>query len=126
MTGRARIPLIAVLSAWACAPLPRPETAPDAAPAAVGAVTPAASEHVAKERRAEPRKATKPAATPPASLESAGVIASVPDAPEPPAPVGPAEASWDIEVTPYLSHVRVEFYVRRFTGQSRSTIVSWM
>jgi membrane-bound lytic murein transglycosylase D len=34
--------------------------------------------------------------------------------------------SWDIEVKPYLSHDRVDFYVRRFTGPARPTIVSWM
>ena len=37
-----------------------------------------------------------------------------------------AEPTWDIEVKEYLSHDRVDFYVRRFTGTSRNTIVSWM
>ena len=43
-----------------------------------------------------------------------------------PPPAAPVEATWDIEVRDYLSHDRVEFYVKRFTGPSRSTIVSWM
>jgi hypothetical protein len=44
--------------------------------------------------------------------------------PEPAAP--PADASWDIEVREYLEHDRVEFYVKRFTGEARARVVSWM
>ena len=55
------------------------------------------------------------------SLESAGVvepdIASV-DRPALAVPLGP---SWDIEVKDYLSHDRVEYYVRHFTGSGRPT-----
>jgi membrane-bound lytic murein transglycosylase D len=60
------------------------------------------------------------------SLESAGVIepdiASV-DRPALAVPLGP---SWDIEVKDYLSHDRVEYYVRHFTGSGRPTYVAWM
>jgi membrane-bound lytic murein transglycosylase D len=45
---------------------------------------------------------------------------------EPLSPAVPAEASWDIEVRDYMSHDRVEFYVRRFTGPARPTITSWL
>jgi membrane-bound lytic murein transglycosylase D len=45
-------------------------------------------------------------------------------APESVAP--PADASWDIEVREYLEHDRVEFYVKRFTGEARTRVVSWM
>jgi membrane-bound lytic murein transglycosylase D len=56
--------------------------------------------------------------------ESAGTVAMLEavDAPPP----APAEASWDIEVKEYLTHDRVEFYIKRFTGPARPTIVSWM
>jgi membrane-bound lytic murein transglycosylase D len=60
------------------------------------------------------------------ALESAGVVEADIVSVDRPALSVPVEASWDIEVKEYLSHDRVEYYVRRFTGSSRSTIVSWM
>ena len=60
------------------------------------------------------------------ALESAGVVEPDIVAVDRPALAVPVEASWDIEVREYLSHDRVEYYVRRFTGPSRGTIVSWM
>ena len=80
----------------------------------------------------EASKAPAPVAQPapessrpaPPQRESTGTVALPEhvDAP-PPAPI---EASWDIEVKEYLTHDRVEFYVKRFTGPARPTIVSWM
>lgn len=58
-------------------------------------------------------------------LESEGSIAPSVLSGETPAWV-PADASWDIEVKDYLEHERVEFYVRRFTGSARPTVVAWM
>ena len=60
------------------------------------------------------------------ALESAGVVEADIVSVDRPALSVPVEASWDIEVKDYLSHDRVEFYVRRFTGSSRNTIVTWM
>jgi membrane-bound lytic murein transglycosylase D len=60
------------------------------------------------------------------ALESAGVVEADIVTVDRPALSVPVEASWDIEVKEYLSHDRVEYYVRRFTGSSRPTIVSWM
>lgn len=157
MTGRARIPMVAVLLAWACAPATRPKTAPEAAPDSVSAAKPAASrtkpatkpaataakpaaaaakpvataaKPAAKEQPGNDGSTTtvttaKPSTWATGTLESAGVIASLPETPEPMYPVGLA-VSWDIDVKPYLSNDRVEFYVSRFTGPSRSTFVSWM
>jgi membrane-bound lytic murein transglycosylase D len=126
MTGHARVPLVAILIAGACAPVVRPETATAPAREKVNASAPAAVE---QSREAPPRpEARRPLETPepPATLESSGVVEKSPEAPEPPKSVVPAEPSWDIEVKDYLDHDRVEFYVRRFTGPAKSTIVSWM
>ena len=60
------------------------------------------------------------------ALESAGVVEPDIVTVDRPALAVPVEASWDIEVRDYLSHDRVEYYIRRFTGPSRSTIVQWM
>jgi len=178
MTGRARIPLIAVLAAWACAPLPRPETVPEVVADSAIAATPAAMEKPEHSRKTETGKSSKTAAKPttkttakpvskpaatvpakpaaalpatsaenvpanptanpaasllaipdaalPTPLESSGLVGDLLEAPGASAPGGLAGASWDIEIKPYLSHDRVEFYVRQFTGPARPTIVSWM
>ena len=204
MPGHARIPLIAIVIACACAPAVKPETAPNAvadsaAPAAVaknrpekttaapkaaastrgstpkgtGSVatkpkttnekTPATAKASGTEKspaNAKAQSAEKPAAsvkapvaekalvlekptaaekeeakeTPERSnrlaaamaLESAGVVEADIVTVDRPALSVPVEATWDIEVKEYLSHDRVEFYVRRFTGSARPTIVSWM
>lgn len=34
--------------------------------------------------------------------------------------------TWDIEVQDYLSHDRVEYYIRRYTGDARPRVVAWM
>jgi len=58
--------------------------------------------------------------------EATGLVLTIPEIAEPPRPSPLAEASFDIEVHDYLSNDRVEFYIERFTGSSRPTIVSWM
>lgn len=65
-----------------------------------------------------------PEAAAPLTLESGGSLTNSLNG-EAPAWL-PAEVSWDIEVKEYLSHDRVDFYVRRFTGPARPTVVSWM
>ena len=60
------------------------------------------------------------------SLESAGVVEADIVTVDRPALAVPLGASWDIEVKEYLSHDRVEFYVRHFTGRGRPTYVAWM
>ena len=149
MTGRARITLIAALFAGACAPAKKPTTAPEPAPDSVSAAVPAAMELLEDKKAAEPRPAARTprpetreapprAATreapretppevpaPPPVRASAGTVAPMLESADAP-PWIPPTVSWDIEVKPYLTNDRVEFYVRRFTGSSRSTIVSWM
>ena len=125
MTGHARSTLIAFVFA-ACAPVVRPETAPDAARDTANVSTPAAMEQLAE---APKREASKPVESPPPAppqLESSGVIVTGTEPVEPLKPAAPVAASWDIEVKDYLAHDRVDFYVRRFTGSARPTIVSWM
>src|SRR5687767_1724145 len=60
------------------------------------------------------------------SLESAGVVEPDIVSVDRPALAVPLGASWDIEVKDYLSHDRVEYYVRHFTGRGRPTYVAWM
>jgi membrane-bound lytic murein transglycosylase D len=172
MTGRARIPLIAICFAWACAPSVRPKTAPDPSPDSVSAAIPAAMEEL--DRKVEAAKPVKPGATKtvkaaatkpvktaatkpekpvatkpekpvaskpeapaatnperpaaqlPSALELTGVVSASTEATDAPPLAFSFAPSWDIEVKEYLSHDRVEFYVRRFTGPARPTIVSWM
>lgn len=191
MTGRARIPLIAIVFAWACARSGggRPETAPNpvdsvnATPAAMeelerkekaAAARPPAKKATVAPTKKEPAATTKkptvvarkepattakkepaavakkepapiakkePAAAPkkmpavpvktlpapkPVIREATGLVLTIPEIAEPPRPSPLAEASFDIEVHDYLSNDRVEFYIDRFTGPARPTIVSWM
>lgn len=203
MTGRARIPLIAIVIASACAPAVKPETAPKsvadtataakAKPSSSTKTAPSKNSTLSKgnsstkpktstsekpsttakapstekssasakssnsERASSSAKAAPtdkpvaiekpltlekvaptekddPKASPERSnrlaaamaLESAGVVEADIVTVDRPALAVPVEASWDIEVREYLSHDRVEYYVRRFTGPSRSTIVTWM
>jgi membrane-bound lytic murein transglycosylase D len=123
MTGRARISVVAAVLSWACAPSIRPVTAPEATNSA--APPTAAMEQLVTESKA-PTKVVEQPAPPAVTLESEGAVAASAEIAPPPASVVRAEASWDIEVKEYLSHDRVEFYVRRFTGSARPTIVSWM
>jgi membrane-bound lytic murein transglycosylase D len=202
MPGHARIPLIAIVIACACAPAVKPETASKAVADSASATTAVAKDRpdrtksspksttsnkgsasakgnvaskpktAANEKPSNPAKSTeKPSATakaqtekpapsakaPPTekplvlekpaaiekdepkvaperssrlaaamALESAGVVEADIVSVDRPALSLPVEATWDIEVKEYLSHDRVEFYVRRFTGSARPTIVSWM
>ena len=148
MTGRARISLVAFLFAGACARPSSPVTAPEPANDSVGASVPAAMEVLEKETRktapavARPRTTPAPAkptpapprpapAPPPAPApapqrESGGSVEPTYEVLELPGPKRAPEASWDIEVKEYLSHDRVDFYVRRFTGSQRPTINMWM
>lgn len=130
MTGRARIPLITVslLVGVACARAVAPVTAPGPVPDSVSASIPAAMEQLGNQGKAADsaipaKKESAPSQAP--AIEAPSAVAVIPELVEPPAAV-PAEASWDIEVRDYLSHDRVEFYVRRFTGSARPTIVSWL
>src|SRR5690349_5477799 len=107
MTGRARLQLIALLLACACAPSVHPVTAPEpVTETAPTPVVPAAMEQVNNIGTA-PARSTEPAPIPAPALESAGVVVASTDAVA--APVAPAEASWDIEVKEYLTHDRVDF-----------------
>ena len=58
-----------------------------------------------------------PAAAPAAAMRSEGE-APAPASAEPEAPPPPA---WDIEVAPYESHARVEYFVGRFSGPMKPT-----
>lgn len=49
------------------------------------------------------------------------------------APIAPGDGvasppvpSWDIEVESYLSHDRVEYYIRRYTNEARQRVADWM
>lgn len=100
---------------------PKPEPAKSIQPKAENTkpVQPKAETTKPAETKAESTKPVQP------RHESTGSVANLESA-DPPAEGDPVEASWDIEVKDYLSHDRVEFYVRRFTGSQRATIVSWM
>ena len=124
MTGRARSSLIAIVFA-ACAPAVRPETAADPARDTANVSAPAAMEQLSQASRSEVQKTQESPAPAPATLESPGIVISSTESPESPKATA-VEPSWDIEVKDYLSHDRVDFYVRRFTGSARPTIVSWM
>ena len=92
-------------------------------PAAAKPATPEKHEKPLAEKPEAPAVATL-AVQPP--LESAGVVFTSTEAAEAPTLAFLTAPSWDIEVKEYMSHDRVEFYVRRFTGPSRATIVSWL
>lgn len=125
MTGHARTSLIAIVFA-ACAPAVRPETAPDAARDTVDVSAPAAMEQLSHAPRTEAARLQESPQASPVPLESPGVVVAMAETFEPPRATAPAAASWDIEVKDYLSNDRVDFYVRRFTGSARPTIVAWM
>ena len=153
MTGRARISLVAFLFAGACARPSSPVTAPEPANDSVSPAVPAAMEVLEKESKsaspaaARPKPAAaspkptpappKPTPTPPPApaptpviptphRESGGSVEPTYEVLKLPGPKRAPEASWDIEVKEYLSHDRVDFYVRRFTGSHRPTINMWM
>lgn len=125
MPGRHVLPLVAVLLTGACVPGVPVATAPEPVPDSVLAI-PAAMEQLANDANASMAAvASKSAAatTSGAVVEESAAMIDVPDAASPATPV---EASWDIDVRSYLSHDRVDFYVRRFTGTARDRIQSWM
>lgn len=125
MPGRHVLPLVAVLLTGACVPGVPVATAPEPVPDSVLAI-PAAMEQLgndAKDSMAAVATASTEATTSGAVVEESAAMIDVPEAASPAAPV---EASWDIEVRSYLSHDRVDFYVRRFTGTARDRIQSWM
>ena len=130
MTGRTRNLLIvfALISSGACARGVAPVTVPEAEVDSAAAVT-AAMEQLGnggEESKAQgveqPETGEEP--SPAATLESSGTLAT--EAATPAVPAVPLPASWDIEVSDYLDHDRVEFYMKRFTGSARPTIVSWL
>jgi membrane-bound lytic murein transglycosylase D len=137
MTGHARSFLIAfaLVSSGACArvaPVTSPDPVADTAasvPAAMEALSNTDRKAEIAEEQAQSAKritlAEESARPESATLESPGTVATSRDA-EPVAPPVRAEASWDIEVRDYLDHDRVEFYIKRFTGSARPTIVSWL
>src|SRR5688572_13836965 len=113
MTGRAPTTLLALLVVAACAPAARPATAPEPASDSVATAAMEQLERKAPAPVAKPApEAPRPA---PAPRESRGTVAML-EAVDAPATTPPAGASWDIEVKEYLTHDRVEFYLRRFTG----------
>jgi membrane-bound lytic murein transglycosylase D len=128
MTGRSRIPLaLFLLTAGACARGSGVVTIPEAIADTAGAAMPAALEQLGD----EPKPGTAPSRPDSTSrqaetLESPGTIGSEAESMEATTPVVPVEASWDIEVRDYLANDRVDFYLRRFTGPARPTIVSWL
>lgn len=116
MIGPVRYPLLALLAtATACLPTSAPVTAPEAVDAVETVVVPEATPI--------PDSALL-------LLESGSNAVSAapadPVAAEVEAPAVRPDASWDIEVTEYLSHDRVDYYLQRFTGAARERIVSWM
>ena len=131
MTGHARtfVVVFALIFTGACARGITPVTAPEAATDSA-ASAPAAMEELALPER----DSTLPIATEaseevvdvPATVESPGALDSSTESAEPAAPVVREDASFDIAVRDYLDHNRVEYYVKRFTGSSRSTIVEWL
>jgi membrane-bound lytic murein transglycosylase D len=122
MTGRLSfLSIFAFAATTACGHSVPLVTAPDAVPDTV-ALAPAAMELLVNDSKVDSRPV--PAAS--ATQESGGVVIATTEAAEAPPPAVPAEASWDIEVKDYLSHDRVEFYIRRFTGPARPTVVNWM
>lgn len=122
MTGGARITLVTAVLAWACAPTVRPATVPEPA----DSVSPptAAMEQMVTEDKLPAKPVEAPITT--VALEAEGAAAASGEVALPPPTPARADASWDIEVKEYLSHDRVDFYVRRFTGSARPAIVSWM
>jgi membrane-bound lytic murein transglycosylase D len=129
MTGHARNLLIAfaLLSSGACARGAAPVSIPEPVADSALVAAPAAMEQLGDDAgRKAPIEPAPKAVDTPATLESSGTIVTAADAVEPPAPLVRGEASWDIEVRDYLEHDRVEFYVKRFTGSARPTIVSWL
>lgn len=127
MTGRARLSLLAIFLAGACLPFSRPETSPGVVPDSANAEAPAAME-VLGETPVVDSAVVRDTTVLVVPLVSAGALAPAPEAgdAEPVAPTVPADATWDIEVKDYLAHDRVDFYVRRFTGSARPTVVSWL
>ncbi|HEX6316879.1 MAG TPA: transglycosylase SLT domain-containing protein [Gemmatimonadaceae bacterium] len=125
MTGRFRVPftVIAIAATSACAGSLSPVTSPEAVPDTV-ALAPAAMELLVNDARVDPKPDEVPPT--PATQESGGAVVPPMEAAEAPPPAVPTEASWDIEVKDYLSNDRVEFYIRRFTGPAKPTVVNWM
>jgi membrane-bound lytic murein transglycosylase D len=128
MTGHVRtlLTVCTLLMSGACArsvvPVTAPEPAVDFASADLGTdmhgTTPGAEQEGPSAERKEFAEAFSLADS--SVLESSGTVADAA------APAIPAEASWDIEVRDYLEHDRVEFYLKRFSGSARPTIVSWL
>jgi membrane-bound lytic murein transglycosylase D len=121
MPGSVRLTLLAVLAAAACHPsagavLTAPVAVTDPAN---GPMDSTAEVELADSLSAETLSADATDSTGDAAVAIAGAISDVPPAP-------PADASWDIEIRQYLTHDRVEYYLRRFTGEARERIVSWM
>ncbi len=71
-----------------------------------------------------PAAAVAPAAAPveePPPVTVVEVEEGQPEAPATPEPSGPLPPAWDIEVAPYESHARVEYFVGRFSGAMKPT-----
>lgn len=116
MPGSARLPFLAVLATTACLPS-RPATVP------VPEVAPPAP--VPVEARSVEPESVSATAIDVAEDDSGAAPATMALAPAN-GDGAPADASWDIEVRSYLGHDRVDYYLRRFTGEARDRIVSWM
>lgn len=124
MPGRHALSLFAVLFTAACLPGPQVMTGPTAVPDSVVLTIPAAMEQLGDDARDSAVTLKESVEAPPSgvAVEESAATTDVPETP----PAPPADASWDIEVRSYLSHDRVDFYVRRFTGVARDRIQSWM
>jgi membrane-bound lytic murein transglycosylase D len=124
MPGRYALLLI-VLFSGACVPGIQVATSPGPVPDSVALSIPAAMEQLGNDGGDSATAIAKEPADVPPTVAGAEESAAI-DVPEAAAPAPPAEASWDIDVRSYLSHDRVDFYVRRFTGTARDRIQSWM
>jgi len=107
---------------------PAPAARPKPTPASAKP-TPAPAKPTPAPSKATPTPPPAPTPTPvipTPQRESGGSVEPTYEVLELPGPKRAPEASWDIEVKEYLSHDRVDFYVRRFTGSQRPTINMWM
>ena len=80
----------------------------------------ARAESAREDRSAEPVDRVSPQATIPATAEPVAAMPVLPD-PVEPAVTTPPPPAWDIDVAPYESHARVEYFVGRFSGAMKPT-----
>jgi membrane-bound lytic murein transglycosylase D len=109
-----RLVLVSLLLLGACGRIGLRSTAPVAEPAAAPAPTVAVMPSVTATRAPVTPPAADPVVEGPAvPAEPAVALIDPPAAEAPP-------VTWDIDVLPYESHARVEYFVGRFTGAARN------